>query len=183
MAEAKSTMNDILPEKWMRGVALTTTVLAVLTAIASSRAAYCVAQSQVLTAQEGSKWAFYQAKSIKQNIMESQLKGFEIDALGGERAHDQKMLLDDTINTYRSEIARYDDEKTDIRIDAEETGKKNVKISRQGGQFALSVVFFQIGIMLSSVSALLKRKEMWVVGLIMGVIATVYLVNAIFLLF
>lgn len=174
--------NDILAEKWMKGVALTTTVLAVLTAIASSRAAYCVAQSQVLTAQEGSKWAFFQAKSIKQNIMESQLRVFEIEALG-ETAHDQKMLLDETLNSYRADVARYDQEKIDIKKDAEETGKKNVRLSRQGGQYALSVVFFQIGIMLSSVSALLKRKEMWVVGLIMGAIATVFLVNGIFLIF
>lgn len=175
-------MSDILPEKWMKGVALTTTVLAVLTAIASSRAAYCVAQSQVLTAQEGSKWAFFQAKSIKQNMMETQLNEFEIDALG-ETAHNQKMLLDETITLYRTDIARYDQEKNDIRIDAEETGQKNTRLSKQGGQYALSVVFFQIGIMLSSVSALLKRKEMWVVGLIMGAIATVFLVNGIFLLF
>ncbi len=175
-------MSDILPEKWMKGVALTTTVLAVLTAIASSRAAYCVAQSQVLTAQEGSKWAFFQAKSIKQNMMETQLNEFEIDALG-ETAHSQKMLLDETITLYRTDIARYDQEKNDIRIDAEETGKKNVRLSKQGAQYALSVVFFQIGIMLSSVSALLKRKEMWVVGLIMGGIATVFLVNGVFLLF
>ena len=175
-------MADILPEKWMKGVAITTTVLAVMTAIASSRAAYCVAQSQVLTAQEGSKWAYFQAKSIKQNIMETQLKSFEIDALG-ELSHDKKMLLDETINLYRTDIARYDEEKVDIKTDAEETGKKNTKLSKQGGQYALSVVFFQIGIMLSSVSALLKRKEMWVVGMIMGAIALVFLVNGLFLLF
>ncbi len=174
--------NDILPEKWMKGVALTTTVLAVLTAIASSRAAYCVAQSQVLTAQEGSKWAYYQAKSIKQNIMETQLSEFQIDALG-ESAPEEKILLEKTIASYQNDVSRYDQEKNDIKIDAENTGKKNARLSRQGSQFALSVVFFQIGIMLSSVSALLKRKEMWVVGLIMGVIASVYLVNGVFLLF
>ncbi len=175
-------MSDILPEKWMKGVAITTTVLAVLTAIASSRAAYCVAQSQVLTAQEGSKWAYFQAKSIKQNMMETQLHEFKIDALG-ESASDQKRLLDETILSYETDIARYDQEKSEIKLDAEDTGKKNVRLSRQGSQYALSVVFFQVGIMLSSVSALLKRKEMWVVGLIMGAIASVFLVNGVFLLF
>ena len=73
--------------------------------------------------------------------------------------------------------------KSDIKKDAEDTGKKNTRLSQQGAQYALSVVFFQIGIMLSSVSALLKRKEMWVVGIIMGAIALVFLVNGIFLLF
>ena len=175
-------MADILPEKWMKGVAITTTVLAVMTAIASSRAAYCVAQSQVLTAQEGSKWSYFQAKSIKQNIMETQLSEFKIDALG-ETAPEEKRMLDQTIAAYQTDIARYDQEKKDIKLDAENTGKKNVRLSRQGSQYALSVVFFQIGIMLSSVSALLKRREMWVVGMIMGAIALVFLVNGLFLLF
>lgn len=174
--------NDILPEKWMKGVAITTTILAVLTAIASSRAAYCVAQSQVLTAQEGSQWAYYQAKSIKQNIMEAQLSAFLIHAKGATTP-DEKKLLDDTIGTYQMDVSRYNQEKGDIKTKAEDIGKKNTRISKQGGQFALSVVFFQIGIMLSSVSALLKRKEMWVVGLIMGVIACVFLANGIFLFF
>jgi hypothetical protein len=46
----------------------------------------------------------------------------------------------------------------------------------------MSVVFLQIGIMLSSVSALLKRKEMWALGLFFGCIGLVYLANG-FLLF
>ena len=39
----------------------------------------------------------------------------------------------------------------------------------------MAVVFFQIAIMLSSVSALLKRRELWYTGLFFGVIAIAYL--------
>jgi hypothetical protein len=175
-------MGEILSEKWMKGVAVTTTILAVLTAIASSRAGYCVAQAQLLTALEGSKWAYYQAKSIKQGLAESQLKAFEV-ALLGSTAADQRTLLISTMKDYQSNIARYDEEKVTIKEEAEKVGRDNAKIGRQGNQFSFSVVFFQIGIMLSSVGALLKRKEMWALGLIFGCIASVFLANGIFLFF
>ena len=172
---------EILPEKWMKGVAITVTVLAVLTAIASSRTSFCIAQSQILTALEGSKWAYYQAKSIKQNLAEMQLAAFEVQNLGST-IPDQKELLEKDIKDYQLNIGRYDQEKKDIKKDAEDTASRNAKMGRQGGQFALSVVFFQIGIMLSSVSALLKRKEMWMVGIVIGIISIFFLANG-FLLF
>ena len=75
-------MAEILQEKWMKGVAITTTVLAVLTSIAASRAGFCVSKSQVLTALEGSKWAYYQAKSIKQNLKEMQRQFYQVDIVG-----------------------------------------------------------------------------------------------------
>ncbi len=175
-------MAEILPEKWMKGVAITTTCLAVLTSIASSRAAYCVAQAQLLTALEGSKWAYYQAKSIKQNLAETQFNAFEVETLGSTTV-EQKTLLDKKLKQYESDITRYDQEKNSIRQEAETVGKKNAVMGRQGNQFSLSVVFFQIGIMLSSVSALLKRKEMWYAGLGFGIIAMVLLANGFLLLF
>ena len=175
-------MAEILPEKWMKGVAITTTILAVLTAIASSRASYCVAQAQLLTALEGSKWAYYQAKSIKQGLAESQLKAFEADILG-PTSPEQRALLQNNIDDYQKNITRYNDEKESIKKEAEKTGKDNLINGRKGSQFSLAVVFFQIGIMLSSVSALLKRREMWIIGLIFGGIACILLANAVFLFF
>ena len=175
-------MTEIMQEKWMKGVAITTTVLAVLTAIAASRAGYCVAKNQVLTALEGSKWAYYQAKSLKQNLAETQKSSFEVSVLGATTP-EQKDLLDKELKTYGSEITRYEQEKTQIKTDAENVGKDNQTISRRGNQFSMSVVFFQIGIMLSSVAALLKRKELWLVGLIFGCVAIVYLANGLFLFF
>ena len=174
-------MAEILPEKWMKGVAITATILAVLTSIGSSRAGFCVSKSQVLTALEGSKWAYYQAKSIKQNLLEMQRKVFEVDILGST-TQEQKDLLQQDLQASEAEIARYDKEKNDIRKEAEAVGKENALINRQGNQFSMAVVLFQIGIMLSSVSALLKRREMWIVGLVFGCIAAVYLANG-FLLF
>lgn len=163
-------MAELLAEKWMKGVAVTTTCLAVMTAIAASRGAACGAKTQLLTAIESSKWAYYQAKSIKQNLAETQKNAFEAEVLGAANP-EQKALYEKKLATATLEIGRYDGEKTQIRKEAEDTAALNKAVAKKGNFLSGSVVFFQIAIMLSSVSALLKKKFMWVFGLVFGVIA------------
>ena len=172
---------DPLPEVWMKAIAVTTTVLAVVAAIAGSRSAYFIAKAQLLTAQEGSEWAYYQAKSIKQNLAEMQQKDFQFKLLAGMNDA-QKQFINAGMQAATADIKRYDQEKAEIKQKAEGTNKENALVVRRGSQFSLAVVFAQIGIMLSSVGALLRRKEMWVIGLIIGAISLVYLANG-FLLF
>ncbi len=176
-------MADILQEKWMKGVAVTTTILAVMTAIAASRAGGCVATNQILTAKEGSQWAYFQSKSIKQNLREIEKDILEAQQPGAAANPEQKNLIEKKLSSAVSEISRYDKEKSDLKTQAEDVGKQNALVHRRGGQFSLSVVFFQIAIMLSSVSALVKRKEMWLAGLLFGIVACVYFANGFFLFF
>lgn len=171
----------IIKDKLMQGIAITTTVLAVVAAIASSRSAFFIAKAQLLTAQEGSEWSYFQAKSIKQNLAELQKKVFAINMMGNV-TEDQKIVYANELQQAVIDIARYDKEKAEIKAKAEGTNKENTLVVRRGSQFSLAVVFAQIGIMLSSVGALLKRKDMWVVGLIIGAISLVFLANG-FLLF
>lgn len=173
-------MVELLPEKWMRGVAITTTCLAVMTAIAAARGAACGARTQLLTAIESSKWAYYQAKSIKQNLAETQKDAFEVQVLGAANAQ-QKALYEEKLKTAILEISRYDSEKNQIRKEAEDTAALNKRLGKKGNFFSGSVVFFQIAIMLSSVSALLKKKFMWMFGLAFGVIAATLLGYGLFL--
>ncbi|MBF0494029.1 MAG: DUF4337 domain-containing protein [Candidatus Omnitrophica bacterium] len=173
-------MTEILQEKWMKGVAITTTCLAVMTAVASARGSACGAKTQFLNVVETSKWAYYQAKSIKQNLAESQKNAFEVGVLGSSNAG-QKAVYDEKIKTITGEITRYNTEKNQIKKEAEDTAAQNKLLARKNNFFSAAVVFFQIGIMLSSVSALLKRKFMWIVGLLFGVIAAVLLGYGLFL--
>lgn len=164
----------------MRGVAITTTCLAVMTAIASSRGTACVSKTQLLTAIESSKWAYYQAKSIKQNLAETQKDAFEVQLIGAANP-EQKTSYEQKLLKVTQDVSRYDAEKNGIKKEAEQTANDNKLLAVKGNYFSASVVFFQIGIMLSSVAALLKRKSMWVVGLIFGFVATVLLGYGLFL--
>jgi uncharacterized protein (DUF342 family) len=173
-------MADMFQEKWMRGVAVTTTCLAVMTAIAASRGSACINKTQLLTAIEGSKWAYYQAKSIKQNLAETQKNAFEVESLGAANP-EQKAEYENKLRTITEEISRYDSEKNQIRKEAEETGTENRLLNKKGTFFSVAVVFFQIAIMLSSVAALLKKKFMWIFGMVFGTIALGFLAYGLFL--
>lgn len=173
-------MAEILQEKWMRGVAITTTCLAVMTAIASARGTACVSKTQLLSTAEAGKWAYYQAKSIKQNLIEVQQNAFQVEALGASTP-EQRALYAEKLAVIGAEARRYEDEKNAIRREAEETARTNALLARKGNFFSAAVVFFQIAIMLSSVSALLKRRFMWIVGLLFGAIAAVLLGYGLFL--
>ncbi len=173
-------MTDLLQEKWMKGVAVTTTCLAVMTAIAAARGAASGAKTQLLTAVESSQWAYYQAKSIKQNLAETQMDAFEVQVLGAANP-DQRALYEQKIAAVKQDVARYEVEKNDIKKQAEKAANDNKLLAVKGNYFSASVVFFQIAIMLSSVAALLKKKFMWVIGLVFGAIAAVLLGYGLFL--
>ena len=173
-------MADMFAEKWMRGVAITTTCLAVMTAVGAARGAACGAKNQLYTVQESSKWAYYQAKSIKQNLAESQKNAFEVEKLGAANAA-QKALYEEKLKVVTQEANRYESEKKQIKEEAEAVAASSRKLAIKGNYFSAAVVFFQIAIMLSSVAALLKRKFMWIAGLVFGAIATVLLAYGLFL--
>ena len=173
-------MADMMQEKWIKGVVITTTCLAVMTAIAASRGGACLVKTQLLTAIESSKWAYYQAKSIKQNLAEVQKNAFEVEMLGAANP-EQKALYEEKLKTTTQESSRYNTEKNQIKQEAEDTAALNKLVAKKGNFFSASVVFFQLGIMLSSVSALLKKKFMWIIGLVFGILATVLLGYGLFL--
>jgi len=99
-------MTEVLPEKWMKGVAVTATCRGVMPAIAAARGTACVSKTQLLTAIESSKWAYYQAKSIKQNLAETQKNSFEVEALGAINPEQQQMYSQ-KLKVASEEIARY----------------------------------------------------------------------------
>ena len=167
-------MAEILQEKWMKGVAMTTTCLAVMTAIAAARGTACGAKTQLLTTLESSQWTYYQAKSIKQNLAEVQKNAFEVEILGAMNV-DQKKVYVEKIKTVTDDAIRYEKEKNQIKKEAEDTALSNKLLTKKNNFFSAAVVFFQIGIMLSSVSALLQRRFMWIIGLVFGLLATVLL--------
>jgi uncharacterized protein (DUF342 family) len=173
-------MADMFQEKWMKGGAVTTTCLAVMTAIAASRGTACINRTQLLTAIEASKWAYFQAKSIKQNLAESQKNAFQVEALGAANP-EQESAYATKLKEIDEEISRYDAEKAGIKQEAEETGARNLLLQKKMTFFSVSIVFFQIAIMLSSVAALLKNRYMWIFGLVFGAIAMVLLAYGLFL--
>ena len=155
-------------ETWITWVALTATILAVLAAIASLRASSYSTKVQIATTKEANQWAYYQSKSIKgysytlnRDILAS------VKLLETKNPKAQKFLTD-KIKEYEGEIARYDQEKNQVKQGAEDLIKEQEGYKLKNGHFALAVMLLQIAIMCSAVGALIKKKIMWLLGLILG---------------
>lgn len=181
MSDSPDKKPGIIQQPWLRSVAITTTVLAVLTAIVSARSSNCVAQTQLLTSEEGIRWTYYNSKSLKVQMLEVQRNLLRAQ-LSGSVTPEQKALIEDQIVVHDRALQLNVGQQDIIEKKAMEfRGQKEV-VGKKGNWFTLSTVFFQIAIMLSSVSALLNRKSMWLIGLVFGVIAIACFANG-FLLF
>ena len=161
-------MPEASKETWITWVALTTTVLAVLAAVAALRATSYSTQVQLATTREANQWAYYQAKSIKEHSY-----ALNRDILAAVRQLETKnpkaqKFLTDKIKEYEGEVARYDKEKSQIKKGAEDIQKEQEVYKQKNGNFALAVMLLQIAIMCSAVGALIKKKIMWLLGLILG---------------
>ena len=153
----------------MKGVAITTTVLAVLTAIVSAQSNTAVLKTQILTAEEGMKWQYYQAKTTRVQFIDIQKNLLQMQAQKNDAGvYGLTPALQEQIAALEADRVKQDKKSKDLSAEAKQLGKKKAVINKKGNWYMLSVVFFQIAIMLSSVSALLKRKELWFIGLVFG---------------
>jgi len=169
-------------EKWLKWVALTTTILAVCAAIGSLKGGGCSTQVQIMTTQESDKWSFYQAKSIKQHVSEMERDLLKLELIKGEVVS-VKDEIQNKLQALEKNINRYDKEKAEVKLQAEELEKVQANVKRHGGNFGLAVMFFQIAIMLSAIASLLKQRIAWLFGLAIGVMGILYFVNGFVLFF
>ncbi len=169
-------------EKWLKWVALTTTILAVCAAIGSLKGGGYSTQTQLMTTKENNKWSYFQSKSIKQHVTEMERDLLKLE-LAKSDAPAVQASVQQQLKVVEENIARYDQEKAGIKAEAEAISGKQDELKRHGGNFGLAVMFFQIAIMLSAIGSLLKQRAAWLAGLAMGAAGLVYFVNGFFLLF
>ena len=169
-------------EKWLKWVALSTTILAVCAAFSSMKGGGYSTQVQLLTTRESNQWSYYQAKSIKLHLSEMEKDLFSLELLKTD-APQVQAEIQAKIKGMESNIAKYNKEKDEIMNVADGLAAQQVMLKRHGGNFALAVMFFQISIMLAAIASLLKQKSAWICGMLIGCIGLVYFINGFFLFF
>lgn len=159
---------------FLRGVALTTALLAALAAIASLRAGATVNEALVLKAEAtrlqgaaSDQWSYYQAKGIKAAVQlatASTLKG-----LGKAPAPE-----------FEADAKRYASEQTDIRAEAEKLEKERDAKSNEADElmhrhhaYANAVALIQVAIALGAVAALTRMRLVWFGSVLLGLIGLV----------
>ncbi len=171
---------------WLVGViAVTTAVLAVLAVYSSQlagqaahRALADLNEAAILQSQASDQWNFYQAEGIKRHVFEVQRDALRLGGTAGAAA---------LAAAYDTQARRYASQQADIRREAErlEHERDQLKAAAQQDEarnlrFALSVAAFQVGIVLCSVAAIVRRTPLWYLGLTAGVFGLVTLLQILF---
>ncbi len=117
-----------------------------------------------------------EAKSIKSHNFELQKQLLELEVLAqkGRLSKDAEVKFDKAIAGYEDNLKRYDGEKKDIKAKAEDLAKNKETAQRRAGTFGFALIFIQTGIMLSSISAVKKKKSFWLMGLVTAFVGVLY---------
>jgi hypothetical protein len=139
-----------------RGIGLTTSIVAVLLAIATLLGHRSHTEEILLRGQANDKWAEEQAKKIRAHIYE----GDELLAkLSGEPGKEVAADLE-------KNRAKYDAQAEDLVKEAREIEAEQKLVSRRADRFDLSELFLEISIIFCSIALLTEMRLFWKVSFV-----------------
>ena len=171
-------------DPWLNYLALTTVILAVCATLSTFKGGSYSTRSVLSQTMASDQWAFYQAKSLKGYLYEIQKDVMEFDLKEKESSMSPAGVeaLKARIESYGKKIAKYDGEKADILKEAKKLEAARDDAQKHQRIFGLAIIFLQIAILLSSIAALMKKKPIWYLGVVVGATGIFYFVDG-FLLF
>jgi hypothetical protein len=150
---------------WLKRLALTTAILAVLAAVASLQSGRFSNEAILEQARATDEWSYYQAKG---NKLVTRTAEMEI-LLQLKAPADQVGLL-------RAEVARYGDEQAQIQRKATEREAESRGHLARHEWYAATVTLLQVAIGLSAIAALMESRRMWIMACCIGGCGTVLFV-------
>jgi hypothetical protein len=153
--------------------AITAAVLAVCAAISSLLSGHAANQAILGQTKATDQWSYYQATSTKAHVYEV---GAEIvSALASSPAQSLPSRAQ-----FLADSKRYESEKEKIKREAESLEAESRTEFRKHQRFALAVAMFQVGIVLSSVSILVRFRALFYLSLVVGAAGIVSFISGFF---
>ena len=169
-------------EKWITYLSFTTVIFAVCATLSTFKGGGYSTKALLSQSKASDQWAFYQSKSIKSYLYDMQKENLELQ-MGNTALNVSKEDLQKRISVYEEKIKKYSDEKEQIKKDAEEIEKVRDDSKSHSERFGLAVIFLQVSILLSSISALTKKKMLWGLSVAVGIVGIVYFANGFMVFF
>jgi hypothetical protein len=152
-------------KRQLRLPAITAALLAVCAAIGSLLSGHAANQAILTQTKASDEWAYYQSKSTKGHLYE--VGGKIVDALARDQSprtgHADQVLTD-----FRAQIGKYEKEKETSQDKAKDLEAESQHEFHKHHQFALGVASFQVGIVLSSISILVRYRWLYMASLVAG---------------
>jgi hypothetical protein len=158
--EGLERLEDFASRGWGRYLALSTAIIAVLAAVASlvsgnfaTHALLAKNEALLMQIKASDTWNEYQSKSLKIHLLEGGIS----KTAGGDSAA--------SIDRYRQEQSELKTAASQLESRVEQSNRTAESFVEKHHAVALSVTTFQIAIALSAISALLERREYWLLSL------------------
>lgn len=178
-------MADDKKEPWLSYLALSTVILAVCATLSTFKGGGYSTRSVLSQTQASDQWAYYQAKSIKENLYQLQREKIQLELATLDNTPPAKAktaAYREALASYEKKIDKYAKEKADIEKKALELEAQRDEAQKHGQPFGLAIILLQIAILISSIAALIKRKALWYLALPVGLLGIVFFADG-FLLF
>lgn len=160
---------------WLNWLAITTIIMSASATLGSSKSAGYSSNSMMSQNKASDQWAFFQAKSIKQHSFELQKDIIEVQLAQATPAVAAKFQA--KLAEYDATIERYSKERKEVKATAEQFESERDRSQKNGKIFGSAIIYLQIGITLSALAALLKKKPVWYLSLVVGIIGMAYFIN------
>jgi len=154
--------------------AITAAVLAVLAAIGSLFSGHAANQAILAQSKATNQWAYHQAKSTKGHLYE--VAGDIVKALSPSAAKGDNVLTSQATARFAEEEHRYAKEKEEIRLEAEKLEDESREELHKHHRFATGVALLQVGIVLASVSILVRNRALYALSLVSAAVALGFLI-------
>ncbi len=160
----------VAKKDWTDNVARTTAVLAVLAAMSSGQYAGQFSRTILAQAEATDQWSYYQAKSIKRSLKQSEVDLASAMALGRPDVAEQLKKIQDEA---RAKIQSYNEDLEKLQAQAKATEIEKERHRKQGLRFQLAFILLQVGVVLSTIAASSKKRELWLFAIIAGVLGLI----------
>ena len=169
-------------EKWLTYLSATTVIIAVCATLSTFKGGGYSTKALLHQSKASDQWAHFQAKGIKSYIYEVEVENINTQLLE-KNNEDVIASLTKRKDKYNQKIEQYGKEKEEIKKEAEKLEGIRDDSKKHSEVFGMAVLFLQVSILLSSIAALIKKKEIWFVSMALGLIGIVYFINGFWLFF
>jgi hypothetical protein len=170
-------------EQWLNYLAVTTVILAVSATLSTFYGQRYSTRSVVNEIKASNQWNWYQSKRIRAYMVEGQKDSIQTSmaTIDSKAQPATAETLQKRIDEKNRKLKEWEGELTGITADAKKFETVREDSIKHANAFGLAVIFLQLAILLSSIAALMKKKAVWLVGLVVGVIGIVLFADGFFM--
>lgn len=163
-----------------RGIGVAISVLAVLLAVTAALGGKADNDEIIGRVDESNTWAQYQAKKVRSTSLNVGSDVVDVIATLQGRSPESEQKTRELQARYKADSERYEGEMKEIKAKAEGMREDADRAARQGDMYDMAEFLFQVGLVLSSVTLLLKSKAYFRAGLGASLAASGFLAYAYF---